>query len=183
MSFIFCQLSRKHELGSSAEMIYISQYTSVKDKCQSCLITSLILLSEGRNHIAQSRIWTQDRLATKPTSYHWAMRLSEILFLFQCSFHVSILYNLIQLVSCNNCVAFSNIVKMCTKIDLFSLEVTCISPCLHCSILEEKYVPVRNMLHYLCIRRKFLLIFIITVFSLANLRQCFTTKDRLMDLI
>ena len=41
--------SQEHEFGNGAELMYISQYTSVKDKRKSCQITNLIYLSEGRN--------------------------------------------------------------------------------------------------------------------------------------
>ena len=73
MLFIFRRFPKKYEFSGRAEMIYISQYTSVMNKRRSNQITNLILLSEGRNQIAQSRIWTQDRLATKPISYRWTM--------------------------------------------------------------------------------------------------------------
>ena len=43
-----------------AKIGYISQYTSFKNKRKSCQITNLILLSEGRNQIALSRIQTYD---------------------------------------------------------------------------------------------------------------------------
>ena len=51
-----------------------------RSSCQVTNLTNLtnsgFFLSEGRNQIFRSRIRTHDFLAMKPTSYHWAMRLS-----------------------------------------------------------------------------------------------------------